>query len=107
MTSPIGLPVFSNRHLLQLTQDRKGLFKACNGIECKCGGHVFIKFLPQKGKTEGVFKRGLHTHKVGHKKPYLVDRTNRESSRCYHAWFTVSASHKALTSKSNKTPHFR
>ncbi|KAG5614957.1 hypothetical protein H5410_014781, partial [Solanum commersonii] len=33
--SPISLPVFSNQYLLQLTQDQKGLFKACNGVECK------------------------------------------------------------------------
>ena len=31
-------------------------------------GHVFIKFLPKKGKAQGVFKRGSHTHKVGHKR---------------------------------------
>ncbi|KAG5585583.1 hypothetical protein H5410_046017 [Solanum commersonii] len=35
MLSPIDLPVFSNRHLLQLTQDQKGLFKACKRAECK------------------------------------------------------------------------
>jgi len=35
MTSPIGLPLFSNQHSFQLTQDQKGLFKACNGAECK------------------------------------------------------------------------
>ncbi|KAG5610579.1 hypothetical protein H5410_021860 [Solanum commersonii] len=36
--SPIGLPVFSNQQLFQLTQDQKGLFKACNGAECKMIG---------------------------------------------------------------------
>ncbi|KAG5619642.1 hypothetical protein H5410_004860 [Solanum commersonii] len=35
MLSPKGLPIFSTRHLFQLTQDQKGLFKACNGVECK------------------------------------------------------------------------
>ncbi|KAG5590022.1 hypothetical protein H5410_040536 [Solanum commersonii] len=35
MFSPIGLPVFSNQHLFQFTQDQKGLFKASNGVECK------------------------------------------------------------------------
>ncbi|KAG5631852.1 hypothetical protein H5410_003569 [Solanum commersonii] len=30
-----GLPVFSDQHLFQLTQDQKGLFKACYGDECK------------------------------------------------------------------------
>ncbi|KAG5628385.1 hypothetical protein H5410_000102 [Solanum commersonii] len=30
-----GLPIFSNRHLFQLTQDQKGLSKACNRAECK------------------------------------------------------------------------
>uniref|UniRef100_M1DUY4 Uncharacterized protein n=1 Tax=Solanum tuberosum TaxID=4113 RepID=M1DUY4_SOLTU len=35
MSSPIGLPLFSNQHSFQLTQDHKGLFKACNGDECK------------------------------------------------------------------------
>ncbi|KAG5585082.1 hypothetical protein H5410_045516 [Solanum commersonii] len=35
MLSPIGLPVFSNQQLFQLTQDQKGLFKACNGAKCK------------------------------------------------------------------------
>ncbi len=35
MFSPIGLPLFSNQHLFQLTQDQKGLFKACNRAECK------------------------------------------------------------------------
>ncbi|KAG5630813.1 hypothetical protein H5410_002530 [Solanum commersonii] len=29
------LPLFSNQQLFQLTQDQKGLFKACNGAECK------------------------------------------------------------------------
>ncbi|KAG5577050.1 hypothetical protein H5410_057184 [Solanum commersonii] len=51
----------------------KGLFKACNGAECKFGystnhnwikkGYDFIKFLPKKGKAQGVFKSGSHTHK--------------------------------------------
>ncbi|KAG5610918.1 hypothetical protein H5410_022199 [Solanum commersonii] len=31
----IGLPVFSNQHLFQLTQDKKGIFKVCSGAECK------------------------------------------------------------------------
>ncbi|KAG5572221.1 hypothetical protein H5410_061987 [Solanum commersonii] len=35
MTSLICLPLFSNQHSFQLTQDNKGLFKACNGVECK------------------------------------------------------------------------
>ncbi|KAG5619920.1 hypothetical protein H5410_005138 [Solanum commersonii] len=35
MTSPIGLPLFSNPHSFWLTQDKKGLLKACNGAECK------------------------------------------------------------------------
>ncbi|KAG5612204.1 hypothetical protein H5410_023485, partial [Solanum commersonii] len=30
-----GLPVFSDQHLLQLTQDQEGLFKARNAAECK------------------------------------------------------------------------
>ncbi|KAG5580400.1 hypothetical protein H5410_051027 [Solanum commersonii] len=33
--SPICLIVFSNQHLFQLTQDQKGLYKACNGVGCK------------------------------------------------------------------------
>ncbi|KAG5571847.1 hypothetical protein H5410_061613 [Solanum commersonii] len=36
MFSPIGLSLFSNRLLIRLTQDKKGLSKACNGAECKC-----------------------------------------------------------------------
>ncbi|KAG5620396.1 hypothetical protein H5410_005614 [Solanum commersonii] len=48
MISPIGLPVFSNQHLFQLTQDQKGLFKACNGAECK-GGIPFFSKHGQKG----------------------------------------------------------
>ena len=35
MLSPIGLPLFSSKHSFQLTQDQKGLFKSCNGDECK------------------------------------------------------------------------
>ncbi|KAG5590882.1 hypothetical protein H5410_041396, partial [Solanum commersonii] len=35
MTSPIGLPIFSNQPLFQLTQDQKGIYKACNRAECK------------------------------------------------------------------------
>ncbi|KAG5590606.1 hypothetical protein H5410_041120 [Solanum commersonii] len=35
MLSPIGFPVFSNQQLFQLTQDQKGIFKGCNGAECK------------------------------------------------------------------------
>ncbi|KAG5606200.1 hypothetical protein H5410_027692 [Solanum commersonii] len=35
MLSPTGLPIFSNRQLFQLTQDQKGLFKACNVAGCK------------------------------------------------------------------------
>ncbi|KAG5571448.1 hypothetical protein H5410_061214 [Solanum commersonii] len=38
MFSPIGLPLFSNRFSIWLTQDKKGLSKACNGAECKCMG---------------------------------------------------------------------
>ncbi|KAG5586167.1 hypothetical protein H5410_046601, partial [Solanum commersonii] len=30
-----GLPLFSNRLSVRLTEDQKGLFKACNGAECK------------------------------------------------------------------------
>ncbi|KAG5605708.1 hypothetical protein H5410_027200, partial [Solanum commersonii] len=30
-----SFPVFSNQHLFQHTQDQKGLFKDCNGVECK------------------------------------------------------------------------
>ncbi|KAG5610377.1 hypothetical protein H5410_021658 [Solanum commersonii] len=85
--SAIGLPVFSDQHLFQLTQDIKGLFKACNRAECK-------------GKAQGVFKNGSHTHKKLPKimsKPYLVNRTNGENSRIHHAWFKVSSSHKVLT----------
>ncbi|KAG5579740.1 hypothetical protein H5410_050367 [Solanum commersonii] len=63
----------------ELTQDHKGLFKACNGAECK--DHLKSK-------------------------PYLINRTNGENSRCIHAWFKVSSPHKTLTLKSNKTPHF-
>ncbi|KAG5629728.1 hypothetical protein H5410_001445, partial [Solanum commersonii] len=33
--SPIGLPLFSNRLLIRLTQDQKGISKTCNGVECK------------------------------------------------------------------------
>ncbi|KAG5610209.1 hypothetical protein H5410_021490, partial [Solanum commersonii] len=29
------LPLFSNQQLFQLTQDQKGLFKACNGLSAK------------------------------------------------------------------------
>ncbi|KAG5585756.1 hypothetical protein H5410_046190, partial [Solanum commersonii] len=35
MFLPIGLPLFSHRSSIRLTQDKKGLFKACNGAECK------------------------------------------------------------------------
>ncbi|KAG5631020.1 hypothetical protein H5410_002737, partial [Solanum commersonii] len=35
MFSPIGLPLFSNRSSVWLTQDHKGLSKVCNGTECK------------------------------------------------------------------------
>lgn len=35
MISLIGLPIFSGQPLSQLTQDHKGLSKACNGDECK------------------------------------------------------------------------
>ncbi|KAG5572237.1 hypothetical protein H5410_062003, partial [Solanum commersonii] len=41
--SPIGLPVFSDQLLFQLSQDQKGLFKACNGAECKV--MTFLAFL--------------------------------------------------------------
>ncbi|KAG5615165.1 hypothetical protein H5410_014989 [Solanum commersonii] len=62
MLSAIGLPVFSHQQLFQLTQDLKGLFKACNGAERKGMFH------PKKAKSQGVFKRGSHTHKVGHER---------------------------------------
>ena len=39
-------------------------------------------------------------------KSYLINQTNETNSRCFHAWFKVSLSHKASTLKSNKTPHF-
>lgn len=35
MTLPIGLPLFSNQHSFQLTEDCKGLDKACNGAKSK------------------------------------------------------------------------
>ncbi|KAG5576930.1 hypothetical protein H5410_057064 [Solanum commersonii] len=35
MFLPIGLPLFSNRLSIRLTQDQKGLSKACDGDECK------------------------------------------------------------------------
>ncbi|KAG5619953.1 hypothetical protein H5410_005171 [Solanum commersonii] len=35
-----GFPVFSNQQLFQLTQDQKGLFKVCNGAECKGGNEI-------------------------------------------------------------------
>ncbi|KAG5630662.1 hypothetical protein H5410_002379 [Solanum commersonii] len=38
---------------------------------------------------------------------HKVDWINGINSRCYHARFTVSSSHKASTPNSNKTPHFR
>ncbi|KAG5580504.1 hypothetical protein H5410_051131 [Solanum commersonii] len=34
-TLPIGLPIFSNQLLFQLTQDQKGVFKDCNWVEFK------------------------------------------------------------------------
>ncbi|KAG5585606.1 hypothetical protein H5410_046040 [Solanum commersonii] len=51
---------FFDQHLFQLTQDQKGLLRLVMGLSAK--------FLPKKGKAQGVFKRGSHTHKVGHKK---------------------------------------
>ncbi|KAG5631638.1 hypothetical protein H5410_003355 [Solanum commersonii] len=53
MTSPIGLPIFSNQHLLQLTQDQKGLFKACNEAECK----VVKKCAAKDHSTQLVHRR--------------------------------------------------
>ncbi|KAG5630958.1 hypothetical protein H5410_002675, partial [Solanum commersonii] len=35
MFSPICLPLFYNRSSVRLTQDHKGLSKACSGGECK------------------------------------------------------------------------
>ncbi|KAG5599724.1 hypothetical protein H5410_031094 [Solanum commersonii] len=40
----IGLPLFSNKHLFLLTQDHKGLFKACNGAK----GSIFFKTMAQR-----------------------------------------------------------
>ncbi|KAG5614511.1 hypothetical protein H5410_014335 [Solanum commersonii] len=43
MLSPICLPLFSNRLLIRLTQDKKGLSKAFNEVECKMLlSHMFI-----------------------------------------------------------------
>ncbi|KAG5606009.1 hypothetical protein H5410_027501 [Solanum commersonii] len=42
MLLPIGLPIVSNRELLQHTQDQKGLFKACNGARCKASFGLII-----------------------------------------------------------------
>ncbi|KAG5580566.1 hypothetical protein H5410_051193, partial [Solanum commersonii] len=43
MSLPIGLPLFSHRLLIRLTQNQKGLSKACNGGECKVLlSHLFI-----------------------------------------------------------------
>lgn len=30
----IGLPIFSNKIVIQLSQDQKGFFKSCNKVEC-------------------------------------------------------------------------
>ncbi|KAG5571620.1 hypothetical protein H5410_061386 [Solanum commersonii] len=61
-----GLPLFSNQPSVRLTQDQKGLFKACNGAECK----GFIKRPPKKGKAQGVFKIVSHAHWWATKKVY-------------------------------------
>ncbi|KAG5586025.1 hypothetical protein H5410_046459, partial [Solanum commersonii] len=46
--SPIGLPVFSNQHLLQLTQDQESLFKACNGLSAKVWSFRLDDFHPHE-----------------------------------------------------------
>lgn len=35
MNSPVGLPIFFNQYLLQLTKDQNFLFMSCNVCECK------------------------------------------------------------------------
>ncbi|KAG5631248.1 hypothetical protein H5410_002965 [Solanum commersonii] len=68
MTSPIGLPLFSNQHSFQLNQDQKGLFKACNGAECKGMGFNLFQDHVSKDKAQ-MGSRKVHTpYKVGHKK---------------------------------------
>ncbi|KAG5571191.1 hypothetical protein H5410_060957, partial [Solanum commersonii] len=43
MFSTLGLPLFSDRSSVWLTQDQKGLSKACNGDKCKVLlSHLFI-----------------------------------------------------------------
>ncbi|KAG5631099.1 hypothetical protein H5410_002816 [Solanum commersonii] len=58
MLSIIGLPIFSNQQLFQLTQDVKGPFKACNGPECKAFSHSELL-------GDIVLLRGTHTGTLG------------------------------------------
>ncbi|KAG5631848.1 hypothetical protein H5410_003565 [Solanum commersonii] len=67
MFSPIGLPLFSNRLSIRLTQDQKGRSKACNGDECK----GFIKVLPKKCKAQRVKKKVSHAHGLSTKEVYV------------------------------------
>ncbi|KAG5594916.1 hypothetical protein H5410_036148 [Solanum commersonii] len=75
MTSPIGLPLFSNQTSLQLNQDQKGVFEACNGAECKGEwikrGHICSSFFQEKDKAQRVFKQVHTSHKVDHKRGIL------------------------------------
>ncbi|KAG5571973.1 hypothetical protein H5410_061739 [Solanum commersonii] len=59
--SPIGLPVFSNQHLFQLTHDQKGLLKACNGAECK-GVLVFSKPWASHNEMQRVHILSMQLH---------------------------------------------
>ncbi|KAG5584837.1 hypothetical protein H5410_045271 [Solanum commersonii] len=54
-----------------LTLTKKNTMQAFTHRFARSGfekGHVFIKFLPKKGKAQRWLTRGSHTHKVGHKR---------------------------------------
>ncbi|KAG5599074.1 hypothetical protein H5410_030444 [Solanum commersonii] len=133
MASPICLPLFSDQHSFQLTQDQKGFFKACNETECKelrvngTRGVTFVQgFSKKRIRFKGVQARFTHLTRLVTKDVYsqiallfkivayyhfkclhhLVNRTNGANSRCHHTRFKVSSSHKELAPISNETPHF-
>ncbi|KAG5576979.1 hypothetical protein H5410_057113 [Solanum commersonii] len=66
MFLPIGLPLFSNRLSIRLTQDQKGHYKACNRDECKGVSTV----LPHHGLT-GLFLHFLTSPFPFHHTPNL------------------------------------
>ncbi|KAG5571874.1 hypothetical protein H5410_061640, partial [Solanum commersonii] len=76
MLSPIGLLVFSNRHLFQLILDKNSLYKAFNGAECKCMCATFIAresilYIANHNEMQRVHILSMQLHMVSYSRTFI------------------------------------